>query len=165
MSEVGGKKNRISNGTLTVMAIIAFLFDLLEIALLLIWGVGLVLNRLVVFVKWWIFWFWFGSKDVPFLKLDSKKSVQRFAVIGITSVIGIIPGLGALPEFTIGIIALGLLVKAEDKVGISTGQIDALVKEGRTLKKDLRDRSQRNSSERREGGRTIRRNLNEAPAT
>jgi hypothetical protein len=160
MVDQNTKKQRISNSTMTVMVIIAFLFDLLEIALLLIWGIGLVLNRLVVFIKWWIFWFWFGAKDVPFAKLDSKKSVQRLAIMAITVLIGIIPGLGALPEFTVGIIALCLLVKAEDKIGVSTNQIDSVVNKERT-----RRRSAKKEGGQRSTSPSSAENLNEAYGT
>jgi len=129
------KENRIGNSTMVVMGIVAFLFDALEVALLAIFGIGLILNRLVVIIKWWIFWFWFGAHDVPFGKLNSKDATRRFITMSITMIVGFIPGLGALPEFTFGIIILGILVRAEDKTGISASKIESL-KRGRSLRRN-----------------------------
>ncbi len=126
------KQNRIGKFSMIAMVTAAMIFDLIEAGLGFL-AIGLVLNRLIVVVKWFLFWFWFKIKDVHFTKLNSKSASRRAVTAISTFLIGMIPILGILPEFTIGIIAMLLLVRVEDKTGISAEKTESAT---RTLNRE-----------------------------
>ena len=119
-----------------LMVLFAFLVDILELGLA-ISMVGLIINRLIVIIKWLVYTFWFYSLGVPIFKLSGKRAQRRALVLATTFIVGMIPVLGALPEFTLGILATVAMTRFEDATGVSTtAAFDArkrLKKAGRQL--------------------------------
>lgn len=114
------KKHKISNMMAVALITVAIAFDILEFGLAF-WGVGLFLNRIIVVIKWIIFAIWLAFLGVSILDKPS-----RLATTGITGFAGLIPVVGALPEFTIGIIILigttreGKWAKLMGALGVAT---------------------------------------------
>lgn len=105
-------KYRISKLTATFMLVIALIIDLVELLLALLL-VGLVLNRLITLLEWFIFGLWFTILGVPFFTGGKRMATTTGGII-----IGLIPGVGALPEFTLSIFLLILISRSEDRDGI-----------------------------------------------
>ncbi len=60
------------------------------------------------------FWIWFKMHDVSF-----AKNPKNFAAMGTQALeIGALPGIDALPELTVGVIAIVLMTRAEDKLKV-----------------------------------------------
>lgn len=90
-------KLRIDTFDQILMLMVAAFFDLIQILLLLFFGIGLILNRLVTIIEYFIFTIWFSFQGVNvfgsgFLNKTSSTFIGE-----------IIPGLGSLPLFTLGI--------------------------------------------------------------
>lgn len=108
-----GKKTKMRIGALQALLMIgvSVLFDIAEL-ILAFFAIGLIINRIIVIVKWVIFllWFWFNGVHII-------RNPKRRATAGITAIAGLIPIIGALPEFTIGIILTIKDARREDRVG------------------------------------------------
>lgn len=81
-----------------LMIIVALAFDTLEVLLTLLAGIGLVLNRVVTIIEYAVFWLWFKLYGIDFLN-DSKTSKSMIS----TFLAEMIPGVGTLPLFSIGV--------------------------------------------------------------
>lgn len=111
------KPERIKIWMVIILLTVAFFVDCLEI--LLEWvGVGLLgLSSLISVSTGFGFWVWFKLLGIEFIA-----SPKKFATMLATYVLEIIPGLDATIilsfGWTIGIIALVLITRAEDKGGL-----------------------------------------------
>ena len=107
--------HRISKIMGAMLIITAFCVDAFE--MLLEWlGIGMLgLSTLLSICATVVFWIWLKILGVSFVA-----SPKKFATMGITSFLEIIPGLDALFGFvwTVGIIALVLITRSEDKGGL-----------------------------------------------
>jgi len=108
------KKQRIKIWMAGILVITAFSIDLLEF--LLEWlGIGLVLSPIISIGAAFLFWLWFKLLDISFMT-----SPKKFATQSVTSLLEIIPGLDSIGGFvwTLGILAMVIIVRAEDRGGI-----------------------------------------------
>lgn len=99
------KKNRIGNYAIVLITALAGLADLLT----LIPGVGDVLGWL----SWIMFAIIFWIKGLGFF------SPKKLAISIVSVVTELVPGVQALPTITAGVIAILVMTRAEDKLGIS----------------------------------------------
>lgn len=99
---------RIGKTTATLMISVSVFFDIVE-AILAFFAIGLLINRVLVLIKWSIFLIWFWSNHVYVLK-----SPKRLKIAGVTFIAGLIPVIGALPEFTLGIVKIIHDIRQED---------------------------------------------------
>ncbi len=90
-------KTRIGVFDQTLMLMVAIFFDLLQVFLLFFFGVGLILNRFVTLIEYFIFTLWFFFQGVNIF------GSGFFSKSGSTFIGEIIPGLGSLPLFTLGV--------------------------------------------------------------
>jgi len=109
-----GNNRRIGNFTAVAMTTVALILDLIEIVLVF-FGIGLIINRLITFVEYSIFILWFWMLDVNFTKLTNKNAEKRLIIMITTAVIEMIPGIGALPAFTFGVVRMIIVTRAEDR--------------------------------------------------
>jgi hypothetical protein len=98
------KPQRINSLNAGLLILAAIIFDLLSIIPLI--------NVITAFVAWLIFGVWFYLLGVGFM------NPKRFATIAVSLIIGVIPVLSVLPELTVAIIAIIIMVKSEDKFGL-----------------------------------------------
>jgi hypothetical protein len=107
---MGAQKNkRISGGTKIIMLVFAFFLDLIELILAALIA-GIFINRLITIFEYFIYWFWFKIKGVSFS--SNAKMGRRF---GGTAILEMIPVVGALPGFTLGVYMTIKEVEKEDK--------------------------------------------------
>lgn len=98
------KRKRIGLLSIIFMPMVAVFFDILD----LIPGINLVAG-----IGFWIVMtLWLTLLGV------SMFSVRRLATAGASIIIGVIPFLSALPQLTLATIAIILMVKSEDSLGI-----------------------------------------------
>lgn len=100
MSEDKSKRNRTGLATIVCMPPMALFFDLLSII------------PFLGSIAWVTFTIWFYLLGV------SPFNVRRLAVIGTSVIIEMFPKLSLIPSVTIGVIAIIVMVKSEDKLGI-----------------------------------------------
>ncbi len=98
-------QSRIDNITAGFMIAVAIIFDLLS----LIPFVNIVVDVAAVL----LYGIWFAIKGVGFI------NPRRFATMMVTVIIEAIPAISFLPGFTIAIIVTILMIKSEDRLGIS----------------------------------------------
>lgn len=109
--EQGGRRrgtSRIGMVEGMLMTIVSLIFDTSQ-ALLTMIGIGFLLNPFISFFAWLTFFVWLGAKGMTFgSALKSVKSaLQNPALLNIgTLLVGMIPGVNALPERTVGTIAI-----------------------------------------------------------
>lgn len=96
MSELNVKR-RIGKITSFLMIFIAIILDIIEFILAL-FLVGAVVNRIMTILEYPGYWLWFKIKGVSFTK--NRKIAGR---MGSTFIAEIIPFIGALPMFTVGV--------------------------------------------------------------
>ncbi len=96
----------------TVMIIVALGIDGLQ-ALLTYFIIGISVNWLIAIGADTAFTIWFWTRDVQFVR-----SPKILAVWGGQALIGLIPGLNALPELTLAVLSIVIITRAEDKGGI-----------------------------------------------
>lgn len=113
---------RISKGIAGLMIVTALIIDIIELVLAL-FGIGLIINRVITILAWGGFWFWFKTKNVKLL--GNRK--RRIATIG-GALVGFIPVIGALPvELTVAIGRHVVISRIEDaKKAISPTNIKTL---------------------------------------
>jgi len=90
-------KYRIGKTQRFFMVAIAMCFDLLEL-ILAVFLVGAVLNRIITLIEYSIYILWFMFNKIKFTK---PKNLSR---LGGTFFIEMIPVLGALPMFSVGVL-------------------------------------------------------------
>ncbi len=103
------KRERISKATGWCMVGTAAFIDLLEILFTAL-AIGLVLNPIISICADLGFWIWFKMHSVSFIKKP-----KNLAAMGIQGIVGLIPGLDALPELTLGVLVLVKLTQSEDR--------------------------------------------------
>lgn len=101
---------RIGRFTAISMVSVSVFFDLIEFILTLL-AIGLILNTIIGMVKWFLFWLWFTLLGVKFFG-----NTKRLKIGAGTFILGLIPIINALPEFTTGILMTIRDVRKEDKV-------------------------------------------------
>ena len=108
------KRQRIGNMQGWLMVAVAAAVDIVQILLVFFFGVGLLVNRFITIFAFMMFFFWFALNGVSFLtgKMSMKKMTRFFG----TAVGEIIPVLGALPLWALGIWLTIRSVREEDKV-------------------------------------------------
>tara|TARA_B100001971_G_scaffold135384_1_gene125058 strand:- start:359 stop:751 length:393 start_codon:yes stop_codon:yes gene_type:complete len=108
------KKQRIGNMQGWLMVAVAAAVDIVQILLVFFFGVGLLVNRFITIFAFMMFFFWFALNGVSFLtgKMSMKKMTRFFG----TAFGEIIPVLGALPLWALGIWLTIRSVREEDKV-------------------------------------------------
>jgi hypothetical protein len=89
-------KYRIGGIQKTIMISFALLFDFIEF-ILAIFAIGLILNRIITVLEYFIYIIWFALNRVIFTK---PKNIAR---LGGTFTFEMIPVVGALPLFTLGV--------------------------------------------------------------
>lgn len=90
-------KPRINKFDEILMLAFSVSFDLLEILLLFLFGVGLLLNRFITVIEYFIFSLWFFFKGV---NVFGSKSIMKTS----STFLGeMIPALGSLPLFSLGV--------------------------------------------------------------
>jgi hypothetical protein len=146
------KDYRIGNFYAIAIITVVILFETLTVLLVFVLGAGLVVNRIVVPIGYFIVWFLFRLKGVNLTSFSGEKARKRVITLAIAFIIGMIPVIGLLPEFLVSIIIILALIRAEDKLGVSTEEITSLT-EGRLEKRDGRNNNvvdfpQKNGSER-----------------
>lgn len=90
-------KYRIGKTKKFFMVSIAICFDILEL-ILAVFLIGAVLNRFITLLEYFLYLMWFMFSKVQFTK---PKNLSR---MGGTFLIEMIPVLGALPMFTVGVL-------------------------------------------------------------
>ena len=105
---------RISRFTAFLMVSISVFFDIIEFILALL-AVGLILNTIIGIIKWFLFWLWFTLRGVKFFGNTKRLKIGAGAFI-----LGLIPVINALPEFTVGIILTIRDVRKEDRVKLAS---------------------------------------------
>lgn len=100
---------RIGNTTAVMMICVALFFDALQI-LATVAVIGVVIGPLVSLFAFLTFFTWFKIKGIPFVA--GRKRVGVWVLTGLAE---FLPLLGAIPAVTLGIIAVILITKAEDK--------------------------------------------------
>jgi uncharacterized membrane protein len=89
-------KYRIGPTQKVFMMAIAILFDLVEFILTLL-AVGIIINRIITVVEYFIYILWFSINRVFFFQ---PKTMKR---LGGTFIAEIFPVIGALPMFSVGV--------------------------------------------------------------
>lgn len=148
---------RIGNFYATGIITLVSVFEVIEFLLVFLWGAGFIVNRILVPIKYFIVWFLFRLKGVNLTSFSGEKAKKRIITLATSFIIGMIPVLGLLPEFAIGIVIILILIRAEDTLGISVEEVTALA-EGRVKKRSDKSESNTDSPKQEEGGRTKNRN-------
>ncbi len=107
------KRERISATMTLLLMMTAIFFDVFQAILTFAGGIGLIANRFISLFAMLSFGFWFVMLGVSLL------NTRRLAVSITTSLGEMIPFIGTLPLWTIGIAALIAMVKLEDRTGVS----------------------------------------------
>lgn len=95
------------------MITFSIFFDLLEILLLFLFGVGLFLNRFITIIEYFIFSLWFFFKGV---NVFGSKSIIKTS----STFLGeMIPALGSLPLFSLGV---WMIIKQSQKEDLEKEQ-------------------------------------------
>jgi len=154
------KKYRIGNIQLIIMVLIALAFDAVE-AILLFFGVGVVANRVITVLEYFIFgiWFWFNGVTLAKIKVGkfakvskgatgtsqalSKAGAKATAVnlskllwTGGSLIAEMTPIVGGLPIFTLAVVRTAFLSRVEDIIGISIADVQNIGQNAsRTLKR------------------------------
>lgn len=92
----GKIKYRIGPLQKILMLTIAAIFDLVEFVLAVL-AIGLILNRIITIIEYFIYILWFSVNKISF---TSPKTLKK---LGGSFIAEIIPFLGALPMFTVGV--------------------------------------------------------------
>jgi hypothetical protein len=107
------KRERIKTWMGACLVIVALCVDGLQ-ALLNLVGIGdLFVSSIISVCADLVYTLWFWMLGVGFVK-----NPKIFAAMTIQALVGLVPVLDTLPELTVGILAIVLLVKAEDKGGM-----------------------------------------------
>ena len=163
----GKTQYRIGNIQLIIMILVALLFDAVEALLLFAYGAGAIVNRAITVLEYLIFgvWFWFNgvtftkikvgkvakiSKGATRAKEAFSKTEAKMAAVNRTKLLWtggsliaeMTPVIGGLPIFTIAVVRTIFLSRVEDKIGISTTDVQNIGQNAsRTLKRTGRDQS------------------------
>jgi hypothetical protein len=124
------QEKRISGNTAILMVLVAFAIDLLQIALDLLAGIGIIANRLVDILALGFFWLWFRSKKVSFTK---TRAIIFFGL----AIAEMLPGVDAFPLWIIDVLAVIITVSMEDRLGINAETIVNDPRLGKVLKKGI----------------------------
>ncbi|MEK7120914.1 MAG: hypothetical protein AAB840_02380 [Patescibacteria group bacterium] len=135
-------RHRISNTTVVLLVGVALSVDLVEFVSEWL-GIGLILSPLISIYAGLTFWFWLNLKGVNFIG-----SPKRFITGSVTFLAEIIPGLDAIGGFlwTVGMIILVIIVRAEDETGLSFSMIKGGAKAGKLLRPNLASARERTLS-------------------
>lgn len=95
-----------------LMIITAACIDIFE-ALLDLLVIGEFLSPIISICADLVFWIWFKILGVSF-----TKNPKNFAVMGMQALVGLMPGVDALPELTLGVLTIVILTRSEDKGGL-----------------------------------------------
>lgn len=106
-------KYRVSSVNISFMLAIAIIFDLLQF-LLTLTVIGALLSWLVTAFAVCMFAIWFLILGVNYFS-GRKAAAKMASVIG-TAVIEFIPVINALPSITIGVLAIALVSRSEDRL-------------------------------------------------
>lgn len=105
-------KTTISNWMGVALIATAGCIDLFQ-ALLNILIVGEVFSTIISVCADFVFIIWFWMLGISF-----TKNPKNLAAMGGQALIGLIPVINTLPELTLGVLAVVLITKAEDKGGL-----------------------------------------------
>jgi hypothetical protein len=106
------RTERITETLGWIFVITAFSIDGFEVVLNAV-GIGEVLSTIISLCADMGFVIWFWTKGVTFVKKP-----KNLAAMGIQAIIGLIPVLNTLPELTLGVLAIVLITRSEDKGGL-----------------------------------------------
>lgn len=105
--DVPAVEYRIGTGSAFLMVLFAVVCDTIE-AIIAAVGVGLILNRFLTIFEYAILWPWLAVKGVkPMGKRQMKKFISTFGL-------ELIPVVGALPIFTLGVFLIIRSSRKED---------------------------------------------------
>lgn len=103
-------KYRIGGVTKFFMISLAVILDTIEVLLLLILGSGVVFNRFITIFEYIVYGLWFGANGVFFENLGKDISKTLGTFLG-----EMVPIVGSMPFFTIGVILLISDSRKEDE--------------------------------------------------
>jgi Kef-type K+ transport system membrane component KefB len=108
------KRRRVGTIQSILMIGIAIAIDIINIILVLVVGIGIIANRFITLFVFMVFAFWFALNGVSFL--TGRMSMQKMFRFFGPAFGEMIPVIGALPLWTIGIWLTLRSVKKEDEI-------------------------------------------------
>jgi|APSaa5957512535_1039671.scaffolds.fasta_scaffold191832_2 hypothetical protein len=118
MADATEKRIRISNMLAVLMGGVAVGVDLVQ-GILTTGVIGIAINSFISIFAWLMFWFWFKMHGVGFL--DGKLVLKSVTMWG-AGLIELVPLINNLPAWTVAIVIMLFIVKAEDAIYNKTGK-------------------------------------------
>lgn len=112
------KKRRISSIQAIFMLAVAGVFDLIQFLISFIPYVGWIISVFLSIFVWLTFYMWFKLNGISFLDKGSRLAITFF----LGAIIEVIPIINILPGWTLSVVLMLLIIRAEDVIFNKTGK-------------------------------------------
>lgn len=112
------KKRRISSIQAIFMLAVAGVFDLIQFLISFIPYVGWIISVFLSIFVWLTFYMWFKLNGISFLDKGARLAITFF----LGAIIEVIPIINILPGWTLSVVLMLLIIRAEDVIFNKTGK-------------------------------------------